>query len=151
MVNDDGLELRVSPNGRKVFAQRGTHKRKPYRITLGAWGAKPDLSLQDARDKAKTALVDREAKAVEAKAAAAAEAEAKAAAFTVADLVTAWEKDASLRLRENTLALHRSRIKNYIVPAWGKRPIEAVSCADCGCLQLPFARRRRGCVTRRGL
>lgn len=45
-----GLQVRVEPNGRKVFLLRYRWKGKPTRLTLGEFGPPPHMSLADARD-----------------------------------------------------------------------------------------------------
>jgi integrase len=44
-----GLQLRVEPNGRKIFLFRYRWKGKPTRLTLGEFGPPPRMGLADAR------------------------------------------------------------------------------------------------------
>jgi hypothetical protein len=48
------LELRIYPDGRRVFALRRGVAGKDVRLTLGEYGTAPKLTLEDARARAAT-------------------------------------------------------------------------------------------------
>lgn len=127
-----GLELRVHPDGRRVFALRRSVNGRDVRVTIGPYGQEPPgFTLERARGQAaalKLRFRNEGDFRENEKLAQAAERERRR--YTVDDLATEWLAHASKRLRPSTIALHTVRIDTHIRPAFGKRPLADVSRAD---------------------
>lgn len=127
-----GLEVRVCPDGRRVFALRASLHGKDVRLTIGPYGIKPPLwTLERARlEAARLKLRLREEGDFRREERQAEQAAAAAAAYTIADLCRDWEADAETRLRASTMALHRTVIKNHIKPTFGGRTVGTLTRAE---------------------
>lgn len=127
-AKEPGLELRIYPDGRRVFALRRSVNGRDVRVTIGQYGPAPLWTLEQARAEA-AALRARLSKEGDfrsrEKAAEAAERERRE--YTVHELADDWLGYAKHRLRASTLRLHRQRIDTHIRPALGDCEVKAVS------------------------
>src|SRR5688572_20370819 len=111
-----GLVLRVTPRGEKIWAARYYYRGKQCRATLGNY---PDVSLAAARERAAQirSIVQQGEDPIAAKKKAA---EALKYGETVADLVRAWrERHALLKNRSRTIEAYDSIARRVILPAIG--------------------------------
>ncbi len=132
-----GLEMRVTPEGRKVWSLRyRTHLGKQRRVTLGVF---PSVDLGDARDAAKKVVADVAGGGDPASDARRAKLAAKAEPIkTFDDLADAYLlacetglwKPRRKQKRERTLADERGSLKRHIRPALGKFALEDITRAD---------------------
>ena len=131
-TKEAGLELRIHPDGRRVFALRRSVGGKDVRMTIGPYGQEPPaFTLEKARAAAAALKVrfhregdfrcaDREAQRIS----------RESRQYTLGDLANDWLKDAEKRLRASTVALHRHRIDKHIRPRFGTRALTDVTRAD---------------------
>lgn len=131
-TKEAGLELRIHPDGRRVFALRRSVAGKDVRVTIGPYGLEPPtFTLERARAEAAALKVrfrregdfrgaEREAQRVA----------RESRQYTIGNLADDWLKDASKRLRASTVALHRHRIDKHIRPRFGKRALTDVTRAE---------------------
>jgi integrase len=131
-TKEAGLELRIHPDGRRVFALRRSVGGKDVRVTIGSYGLEPPaFTLEKARAEAAALKVrfhregdfrgaEREAQRVA----------RESRQYTLGDLADDWLKDAAKRLRASTVALHKHRIDKHIRPRFGKRALTDITRAD---------------------
>ncbi len=129
-----GLELRVTPQGRKVWSLRyRTKESVQRRMTLGVF---PAVDLGDARDAALAVLGSASGGQDPAATARRAKAEAKARPIkTFDDLADAYLKACEAgewkpkgkRQRERTISGHRAQLRLHIRPVLGKERVEAIT------------------------
>lgn len=131
-AKEGGLELRIHPDGRRVFALRRSVEGRDVRVTIGPYGQEmPAFTLERARTEAAALKLRfrqegdyRESEQV------ARAAEQARRRYTIDNLADDWLAHAGKRLRTSTLTLHTCRIDAHIRPAFGGRPISDVSRSD---------------------
>lgn len=126
-AKEDGLELRISPNGKRVFALRASVDSRDVRFKIGPY---PSFSLEAARERArelKTRL-DKEGdfRAADADAR---RRERERRSFTVGDLADLWLAEQAKHLRASTLSLYTQRLAKHIRPAFGAMALDDVTRA----------------------
>lgn len=129
-----GLELRVTPQGRKVWSLRyRTKEGHQRRMTLGVF---PAVDLGDARTAALTSLGSASGGKDPAADQRRAKAEAKARPIkTFDDLADAYLKACEAgewkpkgkRQRERTISGHRAQLRLHVRPALGRERVEAIT------------------------
>lgn len=131
-AGEPGLELRISPDGKKVFALRASVEGRDKRFRIGEYGQEPPrVTLAEAERRAREikARLDREGdfRAAERDQR---DAEKARRAFTVGMLADAWLKEQAKQVRESTLRLQRQQIASHVRPRFGDRPLDDVTRAD---------------------
>lgn len=124
----DRIYFVVSPNGRKRWEMR--HKKADGKWSWLGLGGYPDVSAKLARDKALSILsesstgVDPFAK------------KAKPSAGLFSELADEWyQRKVEHGRAELTLRKMRMYLEKDILPALGKKPVDAITRADCKALQ----------------
>lgn len=131
-AGEPGLELRISPDGKKVFALRASVEGRDVRFRIGEYGQEPPrVTLAEAERRAREikARLDREGdfRAAEQDQR---DAEKARRSFTVNMLADAWLKEQAKQVRQTTLNLQRQQIASHVRPRFGDRPLDDVSRAD---------------------
>lgn len=131
-ARESGLELRIHPDGRRVFALRRSVSGRDVRVTIGPYGQEPPaFTLERARTEAAALKLrfrqEGDFRESERSRRAAEQARRQ---YTINDLADDWLAHAANRLRTSTLTLHTVRINAHIRPAFGDRPVSDVSRSD---------------------
>jgi integrase len=131
-AREGGLELRIHPDGRRIFALRRSVRGKDVRVTIGPYGQEmPAFTLERARTEAAALKLRfrQEGDYRESEQAAHAAEQARRR-YTIDNLADDWLAHARKRLRTSTLTLHTCRIDAHIRPALGSRPVSDISRSE---------------------
>lgn len=108
MVADgNGLYIDVLPSGRKTWRLRRQDGGANTTVSLGAW---PEVSLKEAREKARALRLDA----------------GKANEMTIGELCEEWRKKHRSAVTEKEANRHAHFIDAYVVPAIGEVPVNAL-------------------------
>lgn len=119
--DDRGLYLRVDPSGRKYWILRYWEQGKERQLSLGPY---PDLSLKEAREK-RDLIQNARARGESPQPKAAA-----AASPSLRSVTEEWLKVRMSAKAPEYLRVIRIRLKKYLLPALGSRPIDQITSAD---------------------
>jgi integrase len=125
-TGSQGLGLRITPNGAKIFVFKYQRMGRGHWLTLGRLG---DLTIDDARAKAAELR-----KAVSLGQDPALALKPKPKGMTVSEAAERMMAEHSPRLRPKTIGLYQGEIDKRIGPTLGKLPIAALSPADVAAL-----------------
>jgi integrase len=123
MIHDgDGLALEIMPSGSKIWRFRDQRGGREIKVTLGKF---PYLSLQEAREKR------HELKKAQIEGLNIQEVLNPPKALTFAEMANEWyARNMEGKKAESHLKDVKSRLKNYLIPALGLRPVSEITAPE---------------------